>query len=496
MILFVYLFINKKELLRKISKNQVLDRIRFENPWWKNGQIESDYDEMNRRLYFDLFKPLVSNNDVRRAVVLMGPRRVGKTVMLYHMVQDLINGGHNPKKIAFITIENPIYNNVVLDDLYKLSKEASGDQSGEDWVIIFDEIQYCKDWELHLKTLVDSYRNVKFVVSGSAAAALNYASTESGAGRFTDFLLPPLTFYEYIHLKGYDTLINPTLIEWSGKEIEFFTTPFINDLNEHFLDYINFGGYPEVIFSDTIKSNPGRYIRQDIIDKVLLRDLPSIYGINNTLELNSLFTTISYNTGAEFSLETLSKESQLPKNTIKRYLEYLEAAFLIKKVSRIDQSGKRFKRENYFKLYLTNPSLRSALFSPISANSEHINLMVETAIFSQWMHRDWFTPWYARWNKGEVDLVELSSLLKPAWAVEIKWTDRYFTKPNELKSLISFCKENGISNPIVTTVNIAGNKSFQGLNFQFVQAACYAYTVGRKTIQENASHLKVGLPFS
>lgn len=483
-------------MLRKISQNQVLERIRFENSWWRTGQIEGDYYAMKRRLYFDLFRPLVVNMDVRRAVVLMGPRRVGKTVMLYHLVQSLIDEGHAPNKIVFITIENPIYNNISLEELYHLSKEASNLESEDDLIIIFDEIQYCKDWELHLKTLVDSYRKVKFVVSGSAAAALNYASTESGAGRFSDFLLPPLTFYEYIHLKGYQNLIHPSKIEWNGMLIDFYSTPFIDELNGHFMDYINYGGYPEVIFSETIQSNPGRYIRHDIIDKVLLRDLPSIYGINNTLELNSLFTTIGYNTGAEFSLETLSKESQLPKNTIKRYLEYLEAAFLIKKIRRIDQSGKRFKRENFFKLYLTNPSLRSALFSPISANSESISLMVETAIFSQWMHRDWFTPWYARWQNGEVDLIGLSSLLKPLWAVEIKWSDRYYSKPNELKSLVSFCTENDLKNAIITTINIAGAKDYKNLHFQFIQSACYAYTVGKNTIQERANHLEMSLPFA
>ncbi|MFT6844837.1 MAG: putative AAA+ superfamily ATPase [Flavobacteriales bacterium] len=48
---------------------------------------------MPRRLYFLLFKPLVKEREIRRAVVLMGPRRVGKTVMLYHMVQELIENG-------------------------------------------------------------------------------------------------------------------------------------------------------------------------------------------------------------------------------------------------------------------------------------------------------------------------------------------------------------------------------------------------------------------
>ncbi|MCP5061946.1 MAG: ATP-binding protein [Ignavibacteriae bacterium] len=475
-------------MIKNISKKQIIERIKFENPWWINGHIEDDYNEMPRRLYFNLFKPLAYEKDIRRAVVLMGPRRVGKTVMLFHLVEDMILSGINPKKIIFITIENPIYNNITLEQLFLYAKEATGLEDKTDWYVIFDEIQYCRDWEVHLKSLVDSYRKDKFIVSGSAAAALKFASTESGAGRFTDFLLPPLTFNEYVSLKGLDRIITPTKINWEGHISNFYTSPHLDELNKHFIDYINFGGYPEVIFSEKIQANPGRYIRQDIVDKVLLRDLPSLYGISDTRELNSLFTTIAYNSGGEFSLESLSKQSQVPKTTLKKYIDYLEAAYLIKQVKRIDQSGKRFKRDNFFKIYLTNPSLRSALFSPLTATDEMIGGMVETAIFSQWMHRDWFTPWYARWQNGEVDMVGLNDTkLKPTWALEIKWTDRYYNKPKELKSLYKFCTQNKLKTPIVTTISKEGSKLYRELDIQFFPSAAYAYTVGKNTLEQKMS---------
>lgn len=439
---------------------------------------------MPKRLYFDLFKPLVYETGVRRAIVLMGPRRVGKTVMLQHMVQDMIDNGQNPRKIIFITIENPIYNNIALEQLFKYAKEATGQKDKDGWTVVFDEIQYFRSWEVHLKTLVDSYRADKFIVSGSAAAALKFASTESGAGRFTDFMLPPLTFNEYLNLKQLEHLITPMQVSWQGAESEFYTSPHLDELNKHFIDYINYGGYPEVIFSPTMQANPGRYIRHDIVDKVLLRDLPSLYGIGDTRELNSLFTTIVYNTASEFSLETLSRQSQVPKNTLKKYIEYLEAAYLIKRVRRIDQSGKRFKRDNFFKIHLTNPSLRSALFSPMTSHDELFGNMVETAVFTQWMHRDWFTPWYARWQSGEVDMVGVSDAnLKPTWALEIKWTNRYFNKPSGLKSLHKFCVTNELDNPVVTSIDAQGSVPYKDITFQFIPAAAYAYTIGKRTLQ-------------
>ena len=470
-------------MIKSISKELVISKIKFENNWWIENSIDADYNQMPRRNYFEIFKPLVYEKTIRRAVVLMGPRRIGKTVMLYHLIQDLIENGINPQKIIFITIENPIYNNILLEQLFLYAKEATSLKDKDGWYIIFDEIQYYKNWEVELKSLVDSYRNNKFIVSGSAAAALKFASDESGAGRFTDFLLPPLTFHEYITMKNLEHIIKPTEINWRNVQTTFYTSINIVELNKHFIKYINFGGYPEVIFSEKIQENPGRYIRQDIVDKVLLRDLPSLYGISDTRELNSLFTTIAYNTGEEFSLETLSRESQVNKNTLKKYIEYLEAAFLIKKVQRIDQAGKRFKRDHFFKIYLTNPSLRSALFSPITSEDDMIGRMVETAIFAQWIHRDWFSFWYSRWNGGEVDMVGLNDKLKPNWALEIKWSNRYFDNPYDLKSLLKFCSENNLDNPIVTTIDKEGTQECKSITIQYFPAAAYAYTVGKKTLE-------------
>ena len=353
----------------------------------------------------------------------MGPRRVGKTWLIYHAIQSLIDHGRNPRHICYINIQTPLYNGLSLEEIVSLICEASGANLQDGLFICFDEIQYLRDWEIHLKTLVDTYRSVKFVASGSAAAALKLKSTESGAGRFTDFLLPPLTFYEYLDLQkqaGMVTITEPKNHEQSRE----FRPVDINALNEKFIHYLNFGGYPEVVFSQSIQSDPGRFVRGDIIDKVLMKDLPSLYGIQDVQELNSLFQSLTYNTGGEVSLEGLSQKSGVAKNTIKRYIEYLESAFLIKIIHRVDRSAKRFQRATRFKVYVTNPSLYCALFSPVAPDNDAIGSLVETAVFAQWFHSSFVQQlYYARWKDGEVDIVGLSSDFKPKWAVEVKWSD-------------------------------------------------------------------------
>jgi len=183
-------------------QEKIKERLRYENPWWVTKAIPELYRTMSKRLYFNLFYPFVVEKEIKRAVVLMGPRRVGKTVMMFHTIDQLIQENVNPQKLFFIGIDNPIYINLSLQDILDLCTEALKIKNLDDCYIFFDEIQYLKDWERHLKVLVDAYPKTKFIVSGSAAAALRWHSSESGAGRFTDFMLPPLTCQEFIHLKN------------------------------------------------------------------------------------------------------------------------------------------------------------------------------------------------------------------------------------------------------------------------------------------------------
>ena len=472
-----------------LLEKQIQGRLKIDNPWWTEGKIPSYYQMMTPRLYLDIFYPLVKDVSIQRALILMGPRRVGKTVMLYHSIQRLIDEGVSPQNIIYVSVETPIYNNILLELLFTLAKQILGkEDSKEKFYVFFDEIQYLKDWEVNLKSLVDTYHDVKFVASGSAAAALKKSSNESGAGRFTDFNLPPLLFFEYIHLRKYDHLMRQSKVNWDGIESDIYSTIDINRLNDLFLEYINYGGYPEVAFSSRMQEGPGQFVRHDIVDKVLLRDLPSLYGISDVQELNSLFTMIAYHSGMEFSYESMAKESGVKKDIIRKYIQYLESAFLIKIVTRTDDTAKRFQRQTTFKIYLTNPSLRCALFEPVKIIDGNIGDMIETAIYSQWIPRNNHIT-YANWKvgrtQGEVDLVGINDALqKPYWAVEIKWTDRFFDRPTELSSLKYFMEKNQLQQALVTSISQAGLKETSFGRLLFIPSACYAYTVGENTLRQ------------
>ena len=119
--------------------------------------------------------------------------------------------------------------------------------------------------------------------------------------------------------------------------------------------------------------------------------------------------------------------------------------------------------------------------------------MVETAILSQWMHRENLDLTYARWKdkkEGEVDLVLLDDRkFQPLWAIEIKWSNRYFDKPQELSSLIQFCNANDFKSTSVTSIDKEGVKEIGNLRITFVPSALYAFNIGENTLKmKNTSY--------
>lgn len=459
--------------LKSISDQELTWHLKRLNRWWAGeAKIDAATEALSPRAYLPAIRSLLTDLRLRRAVVLLGPRRVGKTILIRHLIRDLMDSGIAPSRIGYVEVDHPLLHGQSLESLVQRIIAASGDDADGVRYLFFDEIQYLKDWERHLKSLVDHRPELRILVSGSAAAALRRQSTESGAGRFTDFLLPPLTFPEYLEL-------GPEIPAMRVHSPGAYLISDIERLNRQFVEYVNYGGYPELALSQAVRNDPERFVRSDIVDKVLLRDLPQLYGINDIQELNNLFTLLAYNSGEIVSLEGLAQRSGVGKPTISRYIEYLEAAFLLKRLFRVDQSGRRYQRERNFKVYLTNPAMRTGLFGPLDENDSRFGHLVETALFAQRFHED-AKLHYARWgaDDNEVDLVETSPALEPVFALEMKWSDRYVERPEDLGGLLKFAKKCGLQKVWCTTRTMFGKTEVDGVDLVFWPVAAMAYHFG------------------
>lgn len=478
-----------------ISNQEIYDGMRVENPWWDGKRRPIGIENYPERSYLTGFRQLVSQRDVQRSVILLGPRRVGKTVMILQAIDGLLKQGIKGDHVVYLSVDRPLYGQKRLEQLLALHLQQMEYPSDALMWVFFDEVQYVANWEQELKSLTDLYRNIRFVASGSAAAALRRQSQESGAGRFTDYLLPALTFDEFI---TFQTEEDPALarlrgfVEGGGEDHAMLRPQDIQYLNVLFEQYLTYGGYPEAVLNAQVQEGMGRFVREDIVDKILLRDLPSLYGISDTRELNRLFSTLCYNSAQEVSLEKLSQTGAVAKNTLKRYMDYLEAAFLIRTCPRVDNNARAFQRQSAFKVYLTNPSLRAALFRPILQDDEAFGHLAETGVLSQWFHNpDISELHYARWTAGEVDIVHIDPATQtPSWFVEVKWTDRFVDRFHELAAVREFCRrhETTLRSGVVTTRSRFGKERVGDVDIRLVPTAIYAWIVGRQVLEKSQNN--------
>lgn len=459
------------------SKEMFINRIVLDNPWWRTGHIGEEYSQVRPRLFIDTLCHYLMLDGARRAILLMGPRRVGKTWLIQHAIEKLIEKKHvPPQNILFIPVDVPVYHGCELEELvYEVSRVSGVNPVTDRMFVFFDEIQYRKDWETALKTLTDSYPNIRFVASGSAASVLVKGARESGAGRFTDLTLGPLSFYEYMDMIGEDESLFDS----------------IERTNRVFIDYINFGGYPELVSSLAVRENPRRFIHRDIVDKVLLRDLPSLYHIDDVRDLQEFFSYIAFHTGTVQTYEGLSQGSGLSKHTISKLLQYLEEAFLISKQDRVDINALSLKRTTQFKIYLTNPSLRAAMFQEVrGVDDPYFGYVVETAVSAQLGTGDERMDWrYANWRNGkeqhELDFVQINpGTQRPMSAFEVKWSDGPFDHPAEIKGAIAFAKQNGLNSLTVTSRSQQGKKYLDGIELSFIPTALFAYRLGKSRLSK------------
>ena len=242
--------------MRQVPESEIKKHLAFDNPWWEKGAVDERFRNWPRRAYFDGFVKLVTETAVRRAVVLMGPRRVGKTVMIQQAVDRLLADTVPARNIFYVSVDTPVYTGLSLETLLTYFQAIHGRARHSALYVFFDEIQYHKDWEIHLKSLVDSYPSIRFVASGSSAAALKLKSGESGAGRFTDFMLPSLTFREFLEFQG----IRKELVDLKlGRRTELDSRK-IDQFNSAFIDYLNFGGFPEAVVAGRVRERMDRSI--------------------------------------------------------------------------------------------------------------------------------------------------------------------------------------------------------------------------------------------
>lgn len=462
----------------------VKNRLLFDNPWWAlEENAPQKFKQPPKRLFFDGFAHKVIEGEPGRALALVGPRRTGKTVMVRQMVAHLIEHGTSPRHVLLACLGTPTYWNVGLRQIIELFVQRNSEVSKDKTLYAFlDETQYMPQWEDELKAVAKDYPNLRLVAILSAGVPTPQEVEENDPG-YDIAVLPPVSFAEFLRFRGREKELfggGPNNHKLA------FNQSNLPALNKEFNYYINYGGFPESVLAKTQGAPSPLFVRDGLIERLLHKDMASFFGINDLQGLSQLFTLLAYNTGLEVSIEELARETKIAKNTLRKYLDFLESSWFIRRLNRVDRNAKRFQRAVAFKVFITSPSWYAALFGPVMPSDEVYERLVETAVYTQWLGAPQriASLTYASWRGGKVDLVGYSDLLaqksrapEPNLIIEMDWKQTLSGFGEGPQVMTEFVRMNcnGEENTLLLTNNLVRTGYHRHVRLQSIPASLYAY---------------------
>jgi len=344
---------------------------------------------------------LIKKNYKKDKIIhISGPRQVGKTTLLKQIKKIFINPVlwlNGDESDVRAIMENPTSTKL---------KEIIGNNK----TLVIDEAQRIPDIGIVLKLIKDNISGIKIIVTGSSAFDLANKINEPLTGRKIDLFLFPLSFKELVN--------NTSIIEEKR-------------LLEHRMIY---GYYPEVV------TNPGneKEILKGLTDGYLYKDLLAIEYIKKPSIIEKLLKALALRIGNEVSYYELSQLIGADKETIERYLNYLEQAYVI---YRLDSFSRNLRNEikKGKKIYFYDNGIRNALirnFNPLALRQDTGALWENYVITERMKSIEYKGLWNNKYfwrstSQQEIDYVEETD--GKINAFEFKWKECKVKVPPQWK---------------------------------------------------------------
>lgn len=292
-----------------------------------------------------------------QALFILGPRQVGKTTLLKHLMQQV-----HPDNSLYYDIEKPqdleMFTGGFNSILARLRMDRKNPKS-KTWVFI-DEVQYLADLSKTIKLLVDHHADeFKLVLTGSSSAMIKRQFSESLVGRKHEFTLYPLSFAEFCRFRNEPAIAD--LLERSYVHTEdnplHSMRILMNTLQN---EYMLFGGYPRVVLQDNVLGKAE--ILTDLVSSYILKDIRHIFRIEKPDQLNRLIRVLSNSIGKEINIQSLSQSVGLHRETLSNYLMVLESSYIIQLIKPFfNNPGKELRKMP--KVYFIDPGIRNSLLT-------------------------------------------------------------------------------------------------------------------------------------
>jgi len=398
--------------------------VRF-NPWWRGKPVEGIRGLKPRFLYHRLLEEMGS----RQIVAITGPRRTGKTTLMRHLIQHLLNGGRKPIEVMYFSFDEVLARDPRIIERVLLTYERSFlMRELRDVFIFLDEIQYLENWAAILKRYYDLDVGIKFVVSGSQSLAVRKGG-ESLAGRIYEFVLPPLSFREFLYLRGKEVERVP--LEFEGlREAERGLLLRKGEIQMELSRYLRQGSFPELMGEENPES-ARRYV-ESILKKVIFEDIPKVFPIDNPPLLEGILKLVARRPGMRLEYRSMASSLGVSRQTVSKYVSTLEEAFLLRLLSNYRRSGLATARKAK-RAYLTAHAYVLPFADPEELPSQRgplIENVVVCHLEARFFWRD----------GGEVDFVA------EGLPVEVK-----AGRGEDLRGMVRFMREFGAERGVVVT---------------------------------------------
>jgi uncharacterized protein len=382
---------------------------------------------MIKRELFYTIKPQLNH---KNAIVITGMRQVGKTTLMRQLYNDF-----EGKRLWF-DLDNPldqmVFENIDYNAIYSDLAKMSDIKNDERLLVCIDEIQNLPEITKIIKYLIDHY-GVKFIVTGSSNYYLRNLFPESLSGRKFLYILPVLSYREFLLFNGQIQDIQPT--PTLDETLQPKSKVNILKTKELYSDYLEFGGFPEVAL--TLDRTTKRQILKNIFASFFEKDIKVFTELKDVRELRDLILLLAVRNGNLIDVTKLASELEINRVKIYNYLEFLEGIFFLKMIPKYSKSIDRSVVGGK-KVYFSDTGILNLVAKVTDGQ------LLETAVANQLSYYGELS-FYNKRNKSEIDFILNKEI---AFEVKQKALDSDFKKFQRIAEQIGIERQYLISNTI------------------------------------------------
>ncbi len=342
-----------------LHSDALIEILQSYNPWWQTGTFSLPGYPCRRSLQQVALEHL--QEEPRRALLIRGPRQVGKTVLLLQVAEDLLRAGFPASRLLYFRFDDERLPKGV--SLRTVLSRLEPEDEAHPVVCLLDELTGAEEWPRGLKLAVDR-GGYRVLATDSSARLLRLGAQESGVGRWDELEMETLTFREALTFQARPGETPESVLKRSPGVLYRF---------------LRAGGFPEHLLSEDLRRVDER-LRSDVSDRVIGRDLIGY----DVARVQRLFAYLARTSGGLVSYAGLAGELEADQRSVKDWIGALIQSMLTFPLERLATRASQSLRERR-KLYVADPGLVCAFSTspdPL-ANGEVLGRALETLVFRE-----------------------------------------------------------------------------------------------------------------